>query len=79
MYKTIVIDTRSSVWTDKQSDEELIVDAEDLSKEMENQINKLEKKDFKLTNITPITSGNISGGNGYYHTTSLILTFYKPE
>ncbi len=75
MYKTIVINTRSSYWTNKESGEELIVDAEELSKEMETQINKMSQKGFVLVSSIPVNSGNISNGNGYFHTSSVVLTF----
>ena len=76
-YKSIVINTRSTIWTNKESGEELLVDADDLSQEIDNQLNKMVKMGYKLETITPINSGNISNASGYLHTGSIILIFSK--
>jgi hypothetical protein len=77
MYKTIVINTRSTDWTNKESGEEMIVDAEDLAQEMDKQINQMAGEGFELVQITPLNSGNIANANGYLHTSSMVLTFKK--
>lgn len=77
MYKTIVIHARSTYWTAKESPEEMLVDADDLAKEMDQQIAVMEKEGFGLFTVTPINSGNIASGSGYFHTESLLLTFKK--
>lgn len=77
MYKTLVLHTRSTYWTAKESGEELLVDADDLSEDMENKMNEMSKKNYELVSITPVNSGNFSNGNGYLHTESIILTFKK--
>ena len=76
MYKSITINTRSSFWTNKEGQEELLVDAEDLNQEMDNVINKMTNDGYELKQITPINSGNMNNGTGYFGTTSLILTFF---
>ena len=76
-YKTIVINSRSTIWTNKESGEELLVDADDLAQEIDNQLNKMAKLGYKLESVTPIDSGNITNANGYLHTGSIVLIFSK--
>ena len=78
MYKTIVIHTRSTFWTAKeQLNEEMLVDAEDLAREIEIQSNKLLEEGFEVINILPVNSGNMVSGTGYNQTESIILTAMK--
>jgi hypothetical protein len=77
MYKSISIHTRSSYWTNKESSEELLVDSNDLAQEIEKICNNLGKEGFDVISITPINSGTISNGNGYYQTESVIITAKK--
>lgn len=78
MYKSIVIHTRSTYWTHKETNEEYsVVDADDLAKEIEIQCNKLETEGYIVLGINPITSGSLSNGNGYIHTESVIVTARK--
>lgn len=77
MYKSISIHTRSTYWTNKESSEELLVDSDDLAQEIEKICNGLEKDGFGIISITPISSGTISNGNGYYQTESIIITAKK--
>jgi hypothetical protein len=78
MYKTIVIHTRSTYWTHKETNEEYsVVDADDLAKEIEIQCNKLAAEGYDIFSINPISSGSFSNGNGYVHTESVIITAKK--
>jgi hypothetical protein len=78
MYKSIVIHTRSTYWTHRETNEEYsVVDSDDLSKEIEIQCNKLGKEGYSVVSINPITSGSLSNGNGYIHTESIIITARK--
>jgi hypothetical protein len=78
MFKSIVIHTRSTYWTHKETNEEYsVVDSDDLSKEIEIQCNKLENDGYSIVAINPITSGSFTNGNGYLHTESLIITAKK--
>jgi hypothetical protein len=78
MYKTVVIHTRSTYWTHKETNEEYsVVDADDLAKEIEIQCNKLAKESYEVHTISPISSGSFSNGNGYVHTESIIITAKK--
>ena len=79
MYKTIAIQTRSTYWSNKESNEELIVDSVDLAQEVEKICNKLETEGYEPILITPITSGSMSNGNGYYQTASILITAKKKE
>lgn len=77
MYKSISIHTRSTYWTNKESSEEFLVDSDDLSHEIEKVCNSLSNDGYEIIAITPVTSGTISNGNGYYQTESVILTARK--
>jgi hypothetical protein len=77
MYKAISIHTRSTYWSNKESSEELIVDSNDLAQEVEKVANNLEKEGYSIIAITPITSGSMANGNGYYQTESIIITAKK--
>jgi hypothetical protein len=77
MYKVVSIHTRSTYWTNKEANEELIVDSDDLAQEIEKVGNNLLKEGYQIFALTPITSGSISNGNGYYQTESIILTAKK--
>jgi hypothetical protein len=77
MYKAVSIHTRSTYWTNKEANEELIVDSNDLAKEIEKVSNNLLEEGYAILTITPITSGSISNGNGYIQTESLIITAKK--
>lgn len=74
MYKCISIHTRSTYWTNKESAEELLVDSDDLSHEIETVSNNLYNDGYEILSITPISSGTISNGNGYYQTESVLIT-----
>jgi hypothetical protein len=77
MYKVVSIHTRSTYWTNKESNEELIVDSDDLAQEIEKVSNNLLKEGYEIYLITPVTSGSMSNGNGYYQTESIIITARK--
>jgi hypothetical protein len=78
MYKTIVIHTRSTYWTQVETNNEYsVVDADDLAKEIDIQCNSLEKDGFKVLSVNPITSGSFANGNGYVQTESVLITGYK--
>lgn len=77
MYKTVTVHTRSGFWTDKDAHDEMHVDSDDLSKELEQQCNKLDVEGYEIISILPITSGNTSGGTGYFYTESIIITAKK--
>jgi hypothetical protein len=77
MYKTIVIHSRSTYWTNPELSEEMEVDSDDLAKEIDDKCNELEKQGFQIISLIPITSGNLVNGNGYYHTESIIVLAHK--
>ena len=77
MYKTISIHSRSTYWTTHESNEELIVDSDDLSQEIEKVSNQLYTDGFEIVSILPINSGSISHGSGYYQTESVIILAKK--
>jgi hypothetical protein len=77
MYKSIVIHSRSTYWTNPELSEEMEVDSDDLAKELDDKCNELEKAGFQIVSILPVSSGNVVNGNGYYHTASIIITAYK--
>ncbi|HEY4788214.1 MAG TPA: hypothetical protein VIH57_19305 [Bacteroidales bacterium] len=78
MYKTITIHTRSTYWTNREANiEELIVDSDDLAHEIAKVSNELNDEGFEIVCITPINSGTVSNGNGYYQTESVIITAKK--
>jgi hypothetical protein len=77
MYKSIVIHSRSTYWTNPELSEEMEVDSDDLAKELDDKCNELEKTGFQIVSILPVSSGNVVNGNGYYHTASIIITAYK--
>lgn len=77
MYKTIVIHSRSTYWTNPEFSEEMEVDSDDLAKELQDKCNELTENGFEIFSILPISSGNIVNGSGYYHTESIIITAKK--
>ena len=78
MYKTITIHTRSTYWTNREANiEELIVDTDDLAHEIDKIANELLQDRFEIIAITPINSGTVANGNGYYQTESIIITARK--
>jgi hypothetical protein len=77
MFKTKVIHSRSTYWTNPELSEEMEVDSDDLAKELQNQCNEFIEKGFEIFNILPISSGNVVNGNGYYHTESMIIIARK--
>jgi hypothetical protein len=78
MYKTLTIHTRSTYWTNREANiEELIVDSDDLAHEIEKVTNELLQSGFEVVQITPINSGTVANGNGYYQTESIIITAKK--
>ena len=77
MYKSIVIHSRSTYWTNPEFSEEMEVDSDDLAKELDEKCNELEKQGFQIISILPVSSGNVVNGNGYYHTASIIITAHK--
>ena len=75
MYKTITIHTRSTYWTNREANiEELIVDSDDLAHEIEKVAGELVQQGFEIVAITPINSGTVANGNGYYQTESIVIT-----
>ena len=77
IYKTVVIHTRSTYWTNNEGSEESVVDADDLAKEIQNQSNELHRKGYEVINILPVNSGNMSHGTGYLQSESIIITAKK--
>jgi hypothetical protein len=77
MYKVVSIHTRSTYWSNKESSEELIVDSDELSHEIEVVTNNYYKEGYEVFSIVPINSGSMANGNGYYQTESVIVTFVK--
>lgn len=77
MYKTTVIHSRSTYWTNPELSEEMEVDSDDLAKELEVKCNEILNDGFEIISILPISSGNVVNGNGYYHTESIIITAKK--
>ena len=79
MYKTVLLQSRSTYWTNRESQEELIVDSVDLAQEIERVCNELAKDGFEVIQLTPVTSGSISYGNGYFQTASMSILAKKIE
>lgn len=77
MYKVISIHTRSTYWSNKESNEELIVDSDDLAHEIENVSNEQYKQGYEVISVIPVNSGSMSNGNGYYQTESVLVTYKK--
>ena len=77
MYKTISIHSRSTYWTTHESNEELTVDSDDLSQEIEKVANQLFADGYEIISVLPVNSGSISHGSGYYQTESVILVAKK--
>ena len=78
MYKSVTIHTRSTYWTNREANiEELIVDSDDLAHEIEKVSNELLEQNFEIVAITPINSGTVANGNGYYQTESIVITAKK--
>jgi hypothetical protein len=77
MYISVVIHSRSTYWTNPELSEEMEVDSEDLATELQNKCNELNNKGYEVISITPIVSGNIVNGAGYYQTHSIIITGKK--
>jgi hypothetical protein len=55
----------------------MLVDTDDLSEEIQTACNNLYKEGFEVLQITPISSGNIENGTGYFQTESVIITAKK--
>ena len=79
MYKTVLLQSRSTYWTNRESQEELIVDSVDLAQEIERVCNELSKDGFEVIQLTPVSSGSMSNGNGYFQTASMIVLAKKIE
>ena len=77
MYKSISIHSRSTYWATHESNEELIVDSNDLSQEIEKVCNQLDSDGFEIVSILPVNSGSVSHGSGYYQTESVIIIAKK--
>jgi hypothetical protein len=77
MYKTHVIHSRSTYWTNPELSEEMEVDSDDLATELQNRCNEFVDKGWDIITILPISSGNVVNGNGYYHTESIIIILHK--
>ena len=77
MYKTIVIHSRSTYWTNPDLGDVVEVDSDDLAKELENKCNELLAEGWDIFSVLPISSGNLVSGSGYYHTESIIITAKK--
>ncbi len=77
IFKTIVIHSRSTYWTNPEQSDEMVVDSDDLAKELQNQCNNLSENGWDVYNILPVISGNTVNGTGYYHTESIIITAKK--
>ena len=78
MHKSVAVHARSTYWTNKETSEEYsVVDSNDLAKEIEIQVNNLEKEGYAIVAITPISSGSFANGNGYFQTESVIVTAKK--
>ncbi len=73
MYKTISIHSRSTYWATHESNEELIVDSNDLSQEIEKVCNQMDSEGFDIISVLPINSGSVAHGSGYYQTESVII------
>ena len=77
MYKTISVHSRSTYWATHESNEELIVDSDDLSQELEKVSNQLYADGYEIISVLPINSGSVSHGSGYYQTESIIILAKK--
>lgn len=77
MYKTLVIHSRSTYWTNPELSEEMEVDSDDLAKELQDKCNEIVNSGAEIVSLLPISSGNIVNGSGYYHTESIIIIFKK--
>ncbi len=79
MYRVISIHARSTYWSNKESNEELIVDSDDLANEIEVVSNNQYKEGYEVVSVIPVNSGSMSNGNGYCQTESVIITFRKRQ
>jgi len=77
MYKTVTLHTRSTYWSNRDSNDEMLVDTDDLSEEIETACNNLYTSGYEVKHITPISSGNIENGTGYFQTESVIILAKK--
>jgi len=77
MVKTITIHTRSSFWNSRETHDEIVVDSDDLSVEIEFQCNLLEKEGYIVRQIIPVNSGNLVAGSGGYYTESVLIMAEK--
>ena len=77
MYKSVVIHSRSTYWTNPDLGDVVEVDSDDLAKELANKCNELLEDGFEIFSVLPISSGNLVSGSGYYHTESIIITSRK--
>jgi hypothetical protein len=73
-YKSVAVHARSTYWTSPESKEELIVDSDDLAKEITVVSNQLHNDGYEIISIIPVTSGNLAGGTGYLQSESVIIT-----
>jgi hypothetical protein len=76
-YKSVAVHARSTYWTSPESKEELIVDSDDLAKEITVVTNQLYNEGYEVFSVIPVSSGNIAGGTGYIQTESVIITARK--
>jgi len=77
MYKSTVIHSRSTYWTNPEFNDEMVVDSDDLATELQNKCNQIIEDGFEIFSVLPVSSGNVVNGNGYYHTESIIITARK--
>jgi hypothetical protein len=77
MIKTITVHSRSSYWTSREHRDEVEVDADDLSIEIEKRCNELEGQGYNIMRITPVNSGNLVSGSGSYYTESVLIVAEK--
>jgi hypothetical protein len=77
MIKTITVHSRSSYWTSREHRDEVEVDADDLSIEIEKRCNALEAEGYMVMKITPVNSGNLVSGSGAYYTESVLIIAEK--
>ena len=77
MYKSVVIHSRSTYWTNPELSDVVEVDSDDLAKELEKKCNELIVDGYDIFSVLPISSGNLVSGSGYYHTESIIITARK--
>ena len=79
MYKSVAVHSRSTYWSSfpLSGEDNSVVDANDLAKEVENTCNALSAEGYEVIAITPITYGSIWNGNGYIQAESVLITARK--